>query len=185
MVPTWLHFEGILGILGGLDAYWGLLGASWGRLGAPWSVLGRPGTSWGRLGAQSAPKMTSKKIRRPSTKPNPARFPPQTPPLFGINKSLPAPRERPARSYLPSASRHSPSFLQSLFAFVLYSSPLLFAFAPRLRFDSIRFRVVSLMGARPPCCPPRGDPGGVRWGSVGGSVGGSRGVGNTLLAWQK
>ena len=58
LVPTWLHFEGILGILGGSGRLLGPLG---GVLGPSWGALERPGASWGRLGAQSAPKMASKK----------------------------------------------------------------------------------------------------------------------------
>ena len=55
LVPTWLHFGRILGVLGasgrllgGRSASWGHLGAALERLGG---ILGRLGASWGRLGA--------------------------------------------------------------------------------------------------------------------------------------
>ena len=58
LMPIWLHFGGILTILGAsgrlLGRLGGILEASWGRLGASWCVLARLGTSWrvlGRLGA--------------------------------------------------------------------------------------------------------------------------------------
>ena len=55
LVPTWLHFWRILGVLGASERLLGRLGASWGRLGAVLErlggILGRLGASWGRLGA--------------------------------------------------------------------------------------------------------------------------------------
>ena len=54
LVPTWLHFGRILGVLGASGRLLGRLGASWGRLGTVLGrlggILGRLGASWGRLG---------------------------------------------------------------------------------------------------------------------------------------
>ena len=55
LVPTWLHFGRILGVLGASGRLLGGRSASWGRLGAALErlggILGRLGASWGRLGA--------------------------------------------------------------------------------------------------------------------------------------
>ena len=59
LVPTWLHFNVILEVLGVswalLDRSWAVLGASWAVLKASWGNMERLrrvlGASWGRLGA--------------------------------------------------------------------------------------------------------------------------------------
>ena len=60
LVPTWLHFGRILGVLGASGRLLGRLGASWGRLGTVLGrlggILGRLGASRGRLGGVLGPK---------------------------------------------------------------------------------------------------------------------------------
>jgi hypothetical protein len=61
LVPTWLHFEGILGILGVSGRLLGPLG---GVLGPSWCALERPGASWGVLGASWRPKCTKNGLKK-------------------------------------------------------------------------------------------------------------------------
>ena len=62
LVPTWVHFGSIFGLLGRLGhlsgPLGGVLGASWGVLERLGGILGRLGASWERLEGVLGPKIT-------------------------------------------------------------------------------------------------------------------------------